>query len=228
MDKTYTIIPDFLLDYDLTLSETVALAVIYGFCQDGESDFHGSYSYLARKCKVTRRRIIKIVAHLESLGLIQKEVSEVKGVKSCSIRSIVKGSEQSSPVVNIVHQGSEQSSPVDSEQSSPNNISIENINEKKDIKFNFLSALKSLGVSDEVAHAWMQVRKTKRATNTEIAFNSIKREIDNSGRPADECIRTAVERSWSGFKAEWMPKQPARSPLAGKTITQYLQEKGLI
>lgn len=122
MDKTYTIIPDFMLDYDLTLSETVALAVIYGFCQDGESDFHGSYSYLARKCKVTRRGIIKIVAHLESLGLIQKEVSEVKGVKSCSIRAIVKGSEHSSPVVNTVHRGSEHSSPRGSEHSSPNNI----------------------------------------------------------------------------------------------------------
>lgn len=122
MDKTYTIIPDFMLDYDLTLSETVALAVIYGFCQDGESDFHGSYSYLARKCKVTRRGIIKIVAHLESLGLIQKKISEVKGVKSCSIRTIVKGSEHSSPVVNTVHRGSEHSSPRGSEHSSPNNI----------------------------------------------------------------------------------------------------------
>lgn len=111
-----------MLDFDLTLSETVALAVIYGFCQDGESDFHGSYSYLARKCKVTRRGIIKIVAHLESLGLIQKKISEVKGVKSCSIRTIVKGSEHSSPVVNTVHRGSEHSSPRGSEHSSPNNI----------------------------------------------------------------------------------------------------------
>lgn len=122
MDKTYTIIPDFMLDYDLTLTETVALAVIYGFCQDGKSDFHGSYSYLARKCKVTRRGAIKIVAHLDSLGLIQKEVSEFKGVKSCSIRVTFLGSEHSSPIVNTVHQGSEHSSPEGSEHSSPNNI----------------------------------------------------------------------------------------------------------
>ena len=213
MDKTYTIIPDFLLDYDLTLSETVALAVIYGFCQDGESDFHGSYSYLARKCKVTRRRIIKIVAHLESLGLIQKEVSEVKGVKSCSIRSIVKGSEQSSP--------------VGSEQSSPNNISIENINEKKDIKFNFLSALKSLGVSDEVARDWMAVRKTKRATNTKTAFDRIKTEIDKSGRTADECIRIAVEKSWQGFQADWLPAKKDYTVWHG-TMAEYLRSKGKI
>ena len=228
MDKTYTIIPDFLLDYDLTLSETVALAVIYGFCQDGESDFHGSYNYLARKCRCSRQWAIEIVASLVKKGLVQKEVTESKGVKSCSYRVSFRGSQESLLPVKKVDRGSQESLPRGSQESLPNNISIENINEKKDIKFNFLSALKSLGVSDEVAHAWMQVRKTKRATNTEIAFNSIKRVIDNSGRPADECIRTAVERSWSGFKAEWMPKQPARSPLAGKTITQYLQEKGLI
>ena len=177
MDKTYTIIPDFLLDYDLTLSETVALAVIYGFCQDGESDFHGSYNYLARKCRCSRQWAIEIVASLVKKGLVQKEVTESKGVKSCSYRVTFRGSQESLP----------------------NNISIENINEKKDIKFNFLSALKSLGVSDEVARDWMAVRKTKRATNTKTAFDRIKTEIDKSGRTADECIRIAVEKSWQGF-----------------------------
>ena len=202
MDNTYTIIPDFLLDYDLTLSETVALAVIYGFCQDGESDFHGSYSYLARKCRCSRQWAIEIVASLVKKGLVQKEVTESKGVKSCSYRVTFRGSQESLPPVKKVDRGSQ--------ESLPNNISIENIKEKKDIKFNFLSALKSLGVSDEVAHAWMQVRKTKRATNTEIAFTSIKKEIEKSGRKADDCIRHAVEQSWSGFKADWMPKQPVK------------------
>ena len=50
------------------------------------------------------------------------------------------------------------------------------------------------------------MRKTKRATNTRIAFDRIKAEIDKAGRPADECIRFSVENSYSGFKAEWLPK----------------------
>lgn len=67
-----------------------------------------------------------------------------------------------------------------------------------------------LGVTEEVARAWMQVRKHQRATNTKIAFDKIKSEIAKSGRPADDCIRTAVEKSWRGFQADWLPKQPVK------------------
>lgn len=84
---------------------------------------------------------------------------------------------------------------------------------KKDIsiskeKFDFVSALVGIGVSREAAVEWLQVRKTKRATNTKIAFDRIAREIAKSGRSADECIRFSVEHSYSGFEAEWIPKAP--------------------
>lgn len=67
-----------------------------------------------------------------------------------------------------------------------------------------------LGVTEEVARAWMQVRKHQRATNTKIAFDKIRSEIAKSGRPADDCIRTAVEKSWRGFQADWLPKEARR------------------
>ena len=56
----------------------------------------------------------------------------------------------------------------------------------------------------------MQVRKTARASNTEVAFKGVAREIAKSGLPADDCIRTAVERSWRGFNADWM--KPRENP----------------
>ena len=59
----------------------------------------------------------------------------------------------------------------------------------------------------------MQVRKTARASNTEVAFKGVAREIAKSGLPADDCIRTAVERSWRGFSADWMkPREAAQAP----------------
>lgn len=124
MDKTYTIIPDFMLDYDLTLTETVALAVIYGFCQDGESDFHGSYSYLARKCKVTKSWAIKTVNSLIEKGYITKEVIEKKGVKFCSFRTVFGGGVENTPLVNKIHQGSVESTPGGSVENTPNNIIV--------------------------------------------------------------------------------------------------------
>lgn len=126
MDKTYTIIPDFMLDYDLTMTETVALAVIYGFCQDGKSNFHGSYNYLARKCKCTRSWAVKIINNLINQGYVEKEVSEDNGVKSCTLRTTFRGGVENTPVVYKVHGGSVESLPGGGVENTPNNIVIEN------------------------------------------------------------------------------------------------------
>ena len=53
----------------------------------------------------------------------------------------------------------------------------------------------------------MEVRKERKAANTETAFKGLAREIHNSGMSAEECIRLAVENSWRGFKAEWVTNQ---------------------
>lgn len=71
-------------------------------------------------------------------------------------------------------------------------------------RFDFKNSLIDIGVSQEVAQAWMEVRRKKKAVNSEIAFRKVEREIAQSGRSADECIRCAVENSWQGFEAAWM------------------------
>lgn len=95
-----------------------------------------------------------------------------------------------------------------------------NTDKKKDIsisqeKFSFLNSLVQIGVSREAAEEWLQVRKTKRATNTRIAFERVAREIAKSGRSADECIRFSVEHSYSGFEADWLPREPQRFEMVG-------------
>ena len=80
-------------------------------------------------------------------------------------------------------------------------------NEKNDnnkYSFNFKKSLINLGVENRIADEWLKVRKTKRAVNTETAFNNIKSQIDKSGIPANECIIKAVENSWGGFNADWI------------------------
>lgn len=78
--------------------------------------------------------------------------------------------------------------------------------------FNFKKALIEIGVSDEVASAWMDVRKRKRATNSEIAFAAVRREITKSGMAPDDAIRLAVEKSWSGFDSSWLEKEKKVAP----------------
>ena len=123
---TYTIIPDSFLDLDLTLTETVILSVIHGFCQDGESDFHGSYAYLARKAKIQRRQTIYLVGNLIRKGFVTKEVREVNGVKFCSMRTTLKGSAKNALPVQNSHLGSANNALGGSVNNAPNNIEIEN------------------------------------------------------------------------------------------------------
>ena len=46
-DKNYIAIADWMLELGLNTRELLTYAIIYGFCQDGEGYYYGSYSYLA-------------------------------------------------------------------------------------------------------------------------------------------------------------------------------------
>lgn len=71
-------------------------------------------------------------------------------------------------------------------------------------KFDFRKAMTDQGVEPPVADAWLEVRRQKKAVNTEISWNYILNEIKKSGLTANECIRTAVVENWRGFKAAWL------------------------
>lgn len=87
----------------------------------------------------------------------------------------------------------------------------------------FLAGLIALGVNPETADAWMVVRHKAKAVSTRVAFDGIAREVAKSGLTAEDCIRTAVERSWRGFKAEWLrrdtPQPLTPSPQRPKNET---------
>ena len=78
-------------------------------------------------------------------------------------------------------------------------------------KFNFKQGLLDLGVCESVVNDFLLVRKNKKATNSETAFNRIKSEIAKSGLSANDCITIAVENSWQGFKAEWLHKTKSQN-----------------
>ena len=70
----------------------------------------------------------------------------------------------------------------------------------------------------ENAEEWLKVRKNKKLTQTETAFRKTKAEIDKSGRNANDCITLCVERSWGGFKAEWVEREiPAQTQVTNTT-----------
>lgn len=68
---------------NLSGNELLCFALIYGFSQDGQSDFKGSQSYIAESLNVSRENTRKILLRLEEKGLIKKRDENISGVKFC-------------------------------------------------------------------------------------------------------------------------------------------------
>lgn len=71
-------------------------------------------------------------------------------------------------------------------------------------KFSFLSALIEYGFDRQLVEDWLKVRKTKKATNTQTAFNKFIEEVEQRSCNINEILEICVEKSWSGFKWSWV------------------------
>lgn len=71
------------------------------------------------------------------------------------------------------------------------------------LPFSFYNSLLKLGASKNLVSEWLKVRKNKKATNSETAFKSFKKQLETSKQPIDKVLELCVVNSWSGFKADW-------------------------
>lgn len=83
------------------------------------------------------------------------------------------------------------------------NGNVNDINKKKE-KFNFRKELLNYGFDSDLVDDWLIVRKTKKATNTKTAFNGFINELEKQTCDIDSILKTCIEKSWSGFKHEWI------------------------
>ena len=74
-------------------------------------------------------------------------------------------------------------------------------------KFNFANALVSQGADQKLISEYMEVRKAKKAVNSETAFKSLISEQQKSGLTVNQVLEHCVVNSWKGFKAEWIKNQ---------------------
>lgn len=196
----------------LSGNELICYALIYGFSQDGETEFAGSRAYVADALNVTKANASSVLKRLTEKNLISKRDVFVNGVKFCRYRAII-----SEPVVSKQYRGGIETISGGGIETIPNNTNINNTIDKDNIvasapskkstpKFDFKKGLIELGIEESVADDWIELRKKKKASNSQTSLNAIKNEIKKSGRGANECIVEAVSRGWQGFKAEWINK----------------------
>jgi hypothetical protein len=88
--------------------------------------------------------------------------------------------------------------------------------EIKSLPFSFYNSLISLGAKKELVSDWIKVRKNKKLTNTQTAFNKFVSQYNKSGYTINEVLEKCVEKSWGGFDSDWfskVKKQNTRIPL---------------
>ncbi len=95
-----------------------------------------------------------------------------------------------------------------------NHMENEIVIENKDIKeteikekhenFNFEKSLINYGFEKQLVADWLIVRKTKRASNTQTAFDNFIKEIEKTKKDKNELLKIIVGNSWQGFNSKWI------------------------
>lgn len=102
-----------------------------------------------------------------------------------------------------------------------------NKDKDKDNRFDFKLSLLDYGFLDNLVNEWLVIRKNKKASNTETAFNGFVSQVELTGLDKNEVLKTCVERSWSGLKAEWLKKQPEQQGKVRTALINYEIAKNL-
>ena len=131
-DNNYIMIQGWMINQlNLKGNELLCYALIYGFSQDGKSEFIGSASYIAEWLNIDKRRVFDVLKRLTEKGYIQKSEKFVaNNIKLCSykaVKNVTASDETSSP-------RDETSSPRD--ETSSNNIVNNIVNNTKQVVSN--------------------------------------------------------------------------------------------
>lgn len=87
-EGTYIVIQSFMVnDLRLKGNELLIYAIIYGFSQDGSSEFSGSLQYLADWTNSSKQCVIDTLKKLLEKKLIMKNVINVNNVRLCTYKT---------------------------------------------------------------------------------------------------------------------------------------------
>lgn len=94
-----------------------------------------------------------------------------------------------------------------------NNSAVGEVEAPTQAKFNFKSALKKYGVPEKDATEFVQIRKAKKAQNTENAFEALLNETEKAEITLPQAIEYCLKRQnpWGAFKASWFKRDQSES-----------------
>lgn len=180
-------------------AELLCYATIFAFSKAEGHTFHGSQQYIADWCGVSRRTANEVVNSLIDKHLIER-FTEVKNgeiiyhyvAKNVGVKFLLTPCEETSHNNNI-----------------GNNIE-ENKKDKSFLSkkgFDFLAALLSIGIEEQIAKDWMKIRTSKKASDSETAFKQLHTALETIKRTHNvsfnEAISICVTNGWYGCKPSY-------------------------
>lgn len=105
------------------------------------------------------------------------------------------------------------------------NISISNdIDIKREPKFDPIAYLVLLGSTEEVAKDWVALRKDLKARPTSTAIDQIAKEAGKAGWSLNKALAECCSRGWRGFKADWVSDKAGNAAGRPKTASEKFYE----
>lgn len=154
---------------------------------------------------VTSRDILSFETGL-SVQQIRTSLDKLKSTNEITIETSTKGT-----IIQVVNYAKYQLATSESTNEQPTNNQqvTTNKNEKKERStiYSFLDSLIENGFDEKLSRDWMEVRKQRKAVNTETAFNDFLTQVQKHGGNKNEILKTCVERSWKGFNHSWIEKE---------------------
>jgi hypothetical protein len=153
---------------------------------------------LASRLKQSEQQIRTSLKRLEDLQIISIISTNRYSIYTIENYNIYQDSDQQD------NQQITNKQPTDNQQITTkqelNNLNTEELN--KDITP--LASLIALGVSKKSAQDWLKIRKLKKLILNDDALELFKREIAKANITASEAIKICNQKSWGGFKADWL------------------------
>lgn len=219
--NNYIVILDWMVsELGLRGNELLVYALIYGFSQDGESEFTGSIQYICDRTGVTRNTTKNILKQLVADELLIKRDVKHQGVKYCTYRANLDRA-KFDQVGQFPYWGGAKNDIEGGAKIALNNKDIENKDNNKDKKtisediskkFDVMRYMTERNVPESVATDFIALRKVKRAPLTETALKGIEREAAKARISLGTAIEVCCANGWQGFRAEWYNRDKGKTP----------------
>ena len=98
-------------------------------------------------------------------------------------------------------------------QKQTNKTAKEKGNEEKKVKFDFKVKLMELINDEGLVDDFIELRKKKKAVNSESALKMFVNECEKHNYPIIEAVKICIQRNWQGFKYSWIMKD--ETPIEG-------------